>query len=642
MLGGAWSGTSVTYSFLAGDMNRNGIADFDEGDWKAFYREILDSVESFADVTFEAVSGRANINFRLDEGGGGESGVPVAGTRDVEMAVGINPDVAGSAAVVRLGTYSVTWFHEMGHALGLKHTHDAIGSVFPKLPGIDAPGDKGPTYLNSQLNSVMGYTSPFLAEDNPFTPQIDPGTAVNAQPGSFGAIDIAALQHLYGARAHNTGNTVYRFTDDVDANRGYTTIWDTGGRDTIQYAGPGRAKIDLRAATLENEIGGGGWISTSETLTGGYTIAHGVVIENATGNTGDDILIGNGADNSLRGLGGDDRLDGGAGNDSLDGGAGMDRAVYRESFASYTIRHDGARTMITGDGVDRLWSVELAVFSDGVYDINRRVFQPNTATERNLVSGDAASNVLVALTGAPWTLKGRSGDDTLIGNDGNDLIFAGSGNDDLSGGGGQDRMIGGSGHDRYTVDNVHDVVVEAADGGTDRVDATVSFTLSDNVEALALLGSEAIDGTGNALGNGITGNDAGNTLMGLGGNDRLDGRGGNDRLIGGAGIDSLSGGGGSDVFVFGKGDTGATRSTADRILDFEAGDRIDLSALRSTDGSHLTFIGGGPFTGAEGDVRAYRVGGSTYVESDLDGDRMADLVIKVIGAHAFAGHDFLL
>ena len=146
----------------------------------------------------------------------------------------------------------------------------------------------------------MGYTFPFWGEDNPFTPERDENTALSAQPGSFGAIDIAALQHLYGARAHNAGNDVYRFSDDVDANRGYTTIWDTGGSDTIVYEGSSAAKIDLRAATLKAEIGGGGWLSTSETLTGGVTIANGVSIEKAKGGAGDDILIGNDGANPTR------------------------------------------------------------------------------------------------------------------------------------------------------------------------------------------------------------------------------------------------------------------------------------------------------------------------------------------------------
>ena len=224
MLGGAWSGPTISYSFKAGDINNNGINDFDEGDWKDFHREIVKNVETFTNLTFEETTGVANIVFRLDAGSGGQSGVPYLGVQDLETAVGINTDVAGSAAAVRLGTYSWTWFHELGHGLGLKHPHDAEEGRLTLLPGIKNAGDQGTTYLNSAITTVMTYTFPFLPEDNPFTTAYDPGTEVNAQSGSYGAIDIAALQFLYGARAHNTGDTVYRFSDDVDFNRGYTTV----------------------------------------------------------------------------------------------------------------------------------------------------------------------------------------------------------------------------------------------------------------------------------------------------------------------------------------------------------------------------------------------------------------------------------
>jgi Ca2+-binding RTX toxin-like protein len=58
---------------------------------------------------------------------------------------------------------------------------------------------------------------------------------------------------------------------------------------------------------------------------GGYTIANGVVIENASGGSGNDVLIGNASDNVLTGNAGNDTLMGRAGNDRLIGGAGDDR-----------------------------------------------------------------------------------------------------------------------------------------------------------------------------------------------------------------------------------------------------------------------------------------------------------------------------
>jgi len=112
------------------------------------------------------------------------------------------------------------------------------------------------------------------------------------------------------------------------------------------------------------------------------------------------------------------------------------------------------------------------------------------------------------------------------------------GNDTLNGGTGADTLIGGAGNDIYTVDNVGDLVVEAAGEGADIVNASVSYTLSSEVENLTLTGTAAINGTGNSLANTLLGNAAANILSGGDGNDVLNGGAGADTLIGGNGDDS--------------------------------------------------------------------------------------------------------
>ncbi|KIZ03150.1 hypothetical protein MNEG_4814 [Monoraphidium neglectum] len=115
-------------------------------------------------------------------------------------------------------------------------------------------------------------------------------------------------------------------------------------------------------------------------------------------------------------------------------------------------------------------------------------------------------------------------------------------------------MAGGDGNDRYVVDNVGDVVVEAAGAGTDEVAlvAAATYTLPDNVEGL--LGSAGADVlTGNAINNKINGRAGDDTISGAGGNDWLLGGLGNDILNGGDGDDAAEGNGGSDTISLGPG-----------------------------------------------------------------------------------------
>jgi Ca2+-binding RTX toxin-like protein len=99
-------------------------------------------------------------------------------------------------------------------------------------------------------------------------------------------------------------------------------------------------------------------------------------------------------------------------------------------------------------------------------------------------------------------------------------------------------MEGGAGNDTYIVENVGDLVVEAAGEGTDTVKTSVDYTLSADVENLVQTGSIWIVGTGNGLDNQMTGNGQANKLSGLAGNDTLTGGLGNDTLDGGDGTDT--------------------------------------------------------------------------------------------------------
>ena len=87
--------------------------------------------------------------------------------------------------------------------------------------------------------------------------------------------------------------------------------------------------------------------------------------------------------------------------------------------------------------------------------------------------------------------------------------------------------------------NGADSVTDTA--GIDTITSTITRSLASfgAIEKLTLLGTAAINGTGNGLANTITGNAAANKLDGGAGNDILDGGLGNDRLIGGGGNDTF-------------------------------------------------------------------------------------------------------
>jgi serralysin len=227
-----------------------------------------------------------------------------------------------------------TVLHELGHGMGLAHPHDGgTRDDATTFPGVADPFSTGPNGLNQGIWTIMSY--------NPGWDRVGYDMAYGNQAG-LGAFDIAALQALYGKNMETgRGGDVYTLPTwnlKVD-ERGWFCLWDAGGRDTITAAqASAGVLIDLRAATLrQDDSHAGGFASYEKGVAGGYTIANGVTIENATGGRFADKLQGNSAANSLKGsagadtlLGddGNDILHGGAGNDKLHGGAGRDAFVF--------------------------------------------------------------------------------------------------------------------------------------------------------------------------------------------------------------------------------------------------------------------------------------------------------------------------
>jgi Ca2+-binding RTX toxin-like protein len=258
----------------------------------------------------------------------------------------------GQESLDRGGYSFAVILHELGHAHGQAHPHDNGGGS-DVMPGVTAStGSYGVFNLNQGVYTVMSYNDSWDFHPDgpsPFTlADIDHGWSA-----SLGAFDIAELQVRYGVHAYNTGDNVYTLID-IAEDAFYECIWDSGGTDAIAYGGALNAIIDLTAATIDYTPTGGGVISYLDngpavtTLRGGFTIAQGVVIENATGGTGNDTLVGNSAANVLTANDGADNLVGRGGDDTLHGGAGADTAYYDGNRADYTVTAIITAGVITG------------------------------------------------------------------------------------------------------------------------------------------------------------------------------------------------------------------------------------------------------------------------------------------------------
>lgn len=197
-------------------------------------------------------------------------------------------------------------------------------------------------------------------------------------------------------------------------------------------------------------------------------------------------------------------LDGGLGDDVMYGGTGGD-TYYVDSVLDQVIEN-------ASSGSDK-------VYSTVTYALGANL-------ENLYLLGSANING-----------TGNDQNNYLTGNSGNNVLSGGVGDDWLNGGGGNDTLIGGDGNDTYVV-SASESIVEQANEGIDRVEASISYSLGAYLENLTLTGSAAIDGTGNALDNLIRGNNSNNNLVGDAGNDTLDGGAGNDTMLGGTGDDS--------------------------------------------------------------------------------------------------------
>ena len=210
------------------------------------------------------------------------------------------------------------------------------------------------------------------------------------------------------------------------------------------------------------------------------------------------------------------------------------------------------------------------------------------------------------------------------GNTLNNTLTGNSAANILNGGAGNDTLLGGGGNDTYIVGQTGDVVTELAGAGIDTVKSGITYALKANVEKLTLIGTAAINGTGNALNNTLVGNSAANKLVSGAGNDILNGGAGNDTLLGGTGKDILTGGLGNDFFVF---NTALNASTnIDTLKDYTAAnDTIQLenaifTSLTATGALNAANFVVGTAAADANDYLVYNSStGALYYDADANG-----------------------
>ena len=287
-----------------------------------------------SDIQF-VLSNDQSIGYLGEAAPPGEQGYDPGGNQGFsEVWVYTNNYASRSGTLGKGGYDYITFVHEFGHAMGLAHPHDTGGTASdPSLifPGVTSPfGSYGDGSLNQGIFTTMSYNDGWPAV-------VSNGAVGYGYQAGLMALDILALQYIYGARndagtddTNNDGNIddVYVLPTRNAVGTGYSSIYDTDGVDTISFAGTANCTIDLRAATGLAEAGGGGFVSFGKGVKGGFTIAVGVVVENATGSRGADTLIGNDSDNVLTGNAGKDRMTGGLGADTFVFNSLRDTSAY--------------------------------------------------------------------------------------------------------------------------------------------------------------------------------------------------------------------------------------------------------------------------------------------------------------------------
>jgi trimeric autotransporter adhesin len=455
----------------------------------------------------------------------------------------------------------------VGNSLNNIITGNALDNTLTGLDGNDTlTGGDGNDYLYGGTGAdamAGGLGNDFYQVDSTgdtVTENLGEGTDIVSSSVSFSlGANVENLNLEEGAAIDGTGNILNNiisgnsFSNTLDGGAGADTLNGGGGTggdtyildnlgDVINNAGTG---IDQVLSFVSVTLG-----ANLDNLTLLGTAAIGI------GNELNNTIIGNDSDNFLDGGVGADALSGGGGNDSYivdnlgdivtdTGITGTDSVTSSVSFTlganlenltltgsavigignelnntivgnanANTIDGAGGADALSGGLGNDLYIVDNA--GDTVTETGNDIDQVNSSVD--FLLGALVENL--NLTGTATAGVGNALNNTINGNGSDNFLDGGTGADVLS---------GGDGNDIYVVDNLGDTVTEIGTG-IDRVISGVSFTLSNSLENLDLIGT-AVNGVGNAFNNTINGNDSNNFLDGGQGADTFTGGLGNDTYI---------------------------------------------------------------------------------------------------------------
>ncbi|HEU0099171.1 MAG TPA: M10 family metallopeptidase C-terminal domain-containing protein [Allosphingosinicella sp.] len=509
-------------------------------------------------------------------------------------------------------------------------------------------------YGNDNMNALLASNGDFLygfgGDD-----LIDLTGAAAVADGGDG-IDILLLRHEGALLAPGAGGL-------AEIRDAMTTGW----------------KVDLAAGTLRDGYGNVGTVAGIENVTGSD------LADDIRGNGGDNVIEGGSGSDILRLQdGGDDTVLGGDGSDNIffiggltsadlvDGGSGVDTLVLQGPYGSLTLTDHivgienisilgGSNTAFGEPGTNRY---------DYVLTTNNANFAAGVQARINgaaLLAGEDFTFDGSAETDASFVVYGGKGKDTLTGGLGNDIFFYAeerfASGDTVNGGPGYDGMFL---RGNYTIDfnapgytglftNIENLTLTSATderyargGGTEfDYNLTLSNAIVKPGETLTISGALLMASETMVL---DASQEADGFLRLFGGRaaDTLKGGGQADLLLGNLGADTLTGNGGADTFRFDS-TADSNSGSMDQILDFTPGtDKIDLGRIDANSfvagDQAFAWIGSNAFSGSAGQLRAYEQDGTWFVEGDVNGDGVADLVIALTlqGQAPLGAADFLL